>query len=59
MPSDKIIATKNHDDVLAFSPTPPVRDSVPIRGDCYDVRDMYGICVRRNDTGSGLCDAVV
>ena len=40
--------------VLATSPATP-----SVRGDCYDVRDMYTACVQLKRTGSPICDAVV
>lgn len=40
--------------VLATSPA-----TASVRGDCYDVRDMYTACVQLKRTGSPICDAVV
>ena len=40
--------------VLATSPA-----TASVRGDCYDVRDMYTACVQLQRTGSPICDAVV
>lgn len=39
---------------LATSPA-----TASVRGDCYDVRDMYTACVQLKRTGSPICDAVV
>mmetsp|Transcript_2762 Transcript_2762/g.8127 ORF Transcript_2762/g.8127 Transcript_2762/m.8127 type:complete len:80 (+) Transcript_2762:146-385(+) len=43
--------------ILATSPAMTANASV--RGDCYDVRDMYAACVQLKRTDTPLCDAVV
>ena len=44
--------------ILATSPA-MTSNASGIRGDCYDVRDMYTACVQLNRTGTPICDAVV
>ena len=45
--------------ILATSPAMTPANAPGVRGDCYDVRDMYTACVQLDRTGTPICDAVV